>query len=301
MKRLLGLVTLLIACSSGTEAGSGDSSAAGALPIAHAGVSGAVSRTAGEGGGGANAGSAPLTAGSPAALAGAGGEPGEGGESSGGAPSAGAAAGSSGSTNQAGSQAAGNGGAAGNVGSAGTGGAAGSSTAGAAGTQSAPDPCAGAIHWDKNERWAELVTGTLRHFAGSLWKCQAADYCRFYPGNGEPNGWVAVAECSSGPVKEPECQCTTGTCCDGCYIRPPSYFCGEVVRYARCTGKAPLSCPGSKPDIEGDYWNLFCDGNAPGECTRWGAHTKFAGAGQCGSMGLVCVEQGDQASCAACN
>lgn len=78
-----------------------------------------------------------------------------------------------------------------------------------------------------------------------------------------------------------DCVCAAGPCCDGCHFLPPSHFCGEVVRSVRCF---------SGGTQEGDYWNLFCNGDAT-TCTRWAVHTKYA-AGVCAS-GVVCVGGAD--------
>lgn len=291
MKRLLGLVTLLIACSSGTEdRSSGPSETggdAGEQPVVHAGASGssagALARagTAGEGGGAASAGGASTAAGSPAALAGEGGESGEGGEAG-----AGGASGSSGSTHQAGSQAAGSGGAAGNGGSG--------------GGPVVPDACEGIPHWSPSARWTDYTKGDQRVFGGVLWHCQAPSVCTAYPGHSSSPGWFKDAECKGGPTNEvAACQCLSGQCCDGCYVRPRSYFCGEFVRTAQCLGPALNQCGGAQETIDKDYWNLFCDGAETATCSRWGAHTKYT-SGDCPSQ-TGCVEQGDQASCSVCN
>lgn len=294
--RLLGLVALLVACSSesGTlggdqvegggaagETGSANSGGSSAKPTAGAAPKGGGAQ-AGEPGGGA----------SPTDSAGQGGE-----TAAGGAPVG--VAGEGGAVSAVGM--AGDGGAPVIAGSGGSplseDGAAGAGDGGA--PVDLPDPCAGTVHWDKSERWAENIAGALRHFAGSLWECRSADYCRFYPGNGEPKGWVAVAECSSGPIKETECQCAAGACCDGCYVRPASYFCGEFVRTAQCLGPAVNQCGGAQDTIDKDWWNLFCDGTASATCSRWGAHTKYSN-GDCPAK-TGCVESGDQASCQACS
>ncbi len=85
---------------------------------------------------------------------------------------------------------------------------------------------------------------------------------------------------------EPACVCSTGPCCDGCHYLPPSHFCGEVIRSSECQ---------SNGRIDHDYWNLFCSGTEAAQCSRWGAHTKFAG-GECGS-GLTCSGAAGAASC----
>lgn len=70
---------------------------------------------------------------------------------------------------------------------------------------------------------------------------------------------------AAGAPAEPACECAAGACCDGCHIRPRTHFCGNVVRSTTCESGTLIS----------DHWNLFCDGTSAGECTRWGAHTKF--------------------------
>ncbi len=83
------------------------------------------------------------------------------------------------------------------------------------------------------------------------------------------------------------CECSTGACCDGCHVRPKTFFCGETERAARCTGGGAR--------IERDMWNLFCDGVSAGECTRWGARTRYSDT-PC-DTGTSCVADGNQARC----
>ncbi len=183
----------------------------------------------------------------------------------------------------------------------GSGGAA-SGAPGAGGVGGAPvvDPCAGAAHWSATARWSDYAKGDERAFGGFLWHCQSPAECTSYPGKSTSPGWIKDAECAGGPTDEvAACQCAAGTCCDGCYLRPRSYFCGEFVRTAQCLGSTVNQCGGATDTIDKDYWNLFCDGASAGECTRWGAHTKFSN-GDCPSN-TGCVEQGDQASCTACD
>lgn len=301
--RLLGLLLLLIACSSGTEAGSkavesggaagesatigagqgGSTAAAGTAP--RAGATGEA-MTAGEAAGGASAtGEGGGSAAQPGA--GAGGEPEDGGEAgAGGAPAGGmpTSGGSSGSASQAGSSAAGSG----------PGGAADSG-----GGPVMPDVCDGIPRWSPTERWTDYEQGDQRVFGGVLWHCQAPSVCTAYPGHASSPGWFKDAVCKSGPTNEvAACQCLTGQCCDGCYVRPSSYFCGEVVRTAQCTGPVVEQCGGARDTIDKDYWNLFCDGAESTTCSRWGAHKKYTN-GDCPAK-TGCVESGDQASCVAC-
>lgn len=295
--RLLGLVTLLVACSSGTQAGSGDTlevgGAAGDATEARAGassVAGSASAQAGAGGsatGGDIASAAgeagASVAGAPPVLIGVGGEAGEvgaGGE--GGAPISNG--GSGGSIHQGGTSTAG-------TGSAGT--------SGAGGGTVIPDPCDGIAHWNPSERWTDYVKGDQRVFGGILWHCQSTAVCTAYPGHASSPGWLKDADCKGGPTNEvAECQCLSGQCCDGCYVRPRSHLCGEVVRTAQCLGPVVNQCGGATDTIDKDWWNVFCDGAETTTCSRWGAHTKYTN-GDCPAK-TGCVESGDQASCNAC-
>lgn len=97
-------------------------------------------------------------------------------------------------------------------------------------------------------------------------------------------GGDATAGSGAGGEAPVDCVCAAGPCCDGCHFLSKSHFCGEVVRSLRCTNLG----------AEGDYWNLFCNGDAS-ECTRWGAHTKYASA-PCPD-GTSCVGPDGDASC----
>lgn len=296
--RLLGLALLLVACSSGTQAGSGDpletGGAAGEAPEVHAGSSSlagsselpraGAGASAGEGGASATSageGGAP-SAGSPPAPAGAGGEAGEGGAGGeGGAPISNG--GSGGSVHQGGTS---------------TGGTSSAGASSGGGTV-VPDPCEGVAHWSPAERWTNYTKGDQRVFGGVLWHCQSTSVCTAYPGHSSSPGWFKDAECKGGPTNEvAACQCLSGQCCDGCYVRPTSHFCGEVVRTAQCLGPVVNQCGGATDTIDKDWWNLFCDGAESTTCSRWGAHTKYSN-GDCPAK-TGCVESGDQASCNAC-
>lgn len=290
MRWLIALGLVVAACSgsgsdgpssSPSEAGAGgeDVSPSGGKPgaagaSARAGAPARGSEGAGAGGREADDGGAAGAGGSePATAAGQGGELVT--------PSGGSSTGSGGSP------------------AGGSSGTAGTATGGAGGSTTTPDPCEGVLPWDPKVPYTEIKKDELRTLRGELWKCSTPAFCTTYPGNETAPGWVKVAECADpNEGGEPACQCAAGMCCDGCYFRPSSYFCGEVERYARCTGNPHLQCPGVPPNIERDYWNLFCTGDTGGDCTRWAVHTKYAGPG-C-DAGLVCVESGDQASCVAC-
>jgi hypothetical protein len=285
MRSLLLATTLLLAAC-------GSSDAASFSPLFDGGAgrnSATVEVTGGDGPGSSQGGGASSSNEAPAGEAG---EPSAASANTGGNVTAGAGgkapgtsgAPSSGSGGQGGAGGASGGGAAGGGAGGLSGGGAGG--AGGAGGSGGPDPCASALHWNPKDRWDDNAVGVRRQFAGKLWECQAADYCRYFPGNGEPNGWAAIAECPSGPATEAACQCEEGACCDGCYFRPSSYFCGEVARSGQCLQNGSINL---------DYWNLFCTGDSTGECTRWGAHTKY-GTGPCPDNGL-CQETGDLATC----
>jgi hypothetical protein len=163
-----------------------------------------------------------------------------------------------------------------------------------------PDPCDGVPAWDPAVPYTELVKDELRTLRGQLWKCSSPAFCTTHPGHETAPGWVKVDECAS-PTEggEPACQCEEGACCDGCYFRPRSHFCGEVVRFAECAGNVVPACGGRLEDVRLDYWNLFCGGDTGGDCERWGAHTKDT-LSDCGQQS-GCVESGNQAACVPCS
>lgn len=171
---------------------------------------------------------------------------------------------------------------------------------GSGGEGGAPaDACEGVLPWDPIVPWTELVKNELRTLRGELWRCSSQAQCTTYPGHETAPGWKKVADCADpNEGGEPACQCAAGACCDGCYFRPRSHFCGEVVRYTSCRGDVVQACGGATETLDRDYWNLFCTGDTGGECTRWGAHTRFHGL-TC-EQGTGCLESGDQASCSAC-
>jgi hypothetical protein len=294
---------LLCACSGNTDGGltaSGWSgSSGGTAPLTQAGASaGAEPLAAHAGGSGASAssGSAPTAA---AGRDGAGATAGSGGTTGGGG-SGGAltvVVGGAGAS-QGGSPASGTGGETQIGGSAGSGGAGESEAGGEGGAPMiTPDPCEGVKHWSPTDKITDYTPrpsdadgswqGDLRVFGGILWAAQAASGCQTYPGrNPGYEGWLEIATCAGGPINETAaCQCASGACCDGCYLRPSSYFCGEVVRAVRC----------SSGGEEGDYWDLFCDGLSGGDCKRWGAHSKYAN-GSCAS-GVTCQSSSAETAC----
>jgi hypothetical protein len=304
MLKCLGLGMLLVACSS--ESGLVSSESVGGVggERVTAGTSGASASTpaggtaaASSGAGGSRADAGDGGAGEAGALIG-------GGSAGGAHPEEGGAAGSLASAGAGAGGATGNAGATSASGSAG-GGASGSSgsggaTAGAGGSTTQPDPCTGERHWDPNQRWTDYEQGDQRVFGGVLWHCQSPSLCTAYPGHSSSPGWFKDAECAGGPTSEvAACQCTSGQCCDGCYVRPTSHFCGEFVRKTSCYGATVAACGGATKTLDRDYWNLFCDGAESAQCTRWGAHTKYHPL-EC-AAGSGCVEQGDQASCGVCN
>jgi len=59
------------------------------------------------------------------------------------------------------------------------------------------------------------------------------------------------------------CECSSGPCCDGCHAFPSTHLCAS--NQVRTT-----SCPvGLGPDISRQYADLYCDGAATDNCTRW--------------------------------
>jgi len=164
--------------------------------------------------------------------------------------------------------------------------AGGSGAGGTGDTDPGPDPCEGMPAWDSAESWTEYEVGEQRLVNGELWHCQAPMFCHTYPGHPDAPGWFFDGKCNDpGAGGEPACQCADGECCDGCYFLPRSHFCGEVPRYGECNANGQL---------ELDYWNLFCNGDAT-VCSRWAVHTKDV-TGYC-DQGTSCEETGDMASC----
>lgn len=278
----MGLLLLAVACSSGAVgSGGGDDGEAGAggEPRAGAGAgasSGAVAGKGSSGGADASGGLGAEGGGEPA-LAGAGGGNTQPSAGAGGDPSSSAEAGAGGRAH------AGDGG-----GPAPDPDPLGNAGAGGETTDPSPDPCEGKTPWDPQASWTEYSQNEQRAFGGVLWRCQNPQFCGTYPGSPSAPGWLKVEDCAGGPTGEvAPCQCEEGACCDGCYFRPRSYFCGETSRYQRCTESGSL---------EHDYWNLFCNGDTGGDCDRWAVHTKYAG-GPCGA-GASCVEtSNDAAAC----
>ena len=329
MLKRLGLGLLLVACSSESQA-IGDDEAGGSSGAADTIAIGSAARTAGRGvagsasgggmtvGGGMTSAAAGATGGASVAGGGQGGSAGaavagsgdQGGSAvvvsagtgggpiaSGGGASAGAAAESAGDSGSGGMATGGDG--------AGSAGAAVGGTGGGA-----PDPCAGVAHWSPTDKITDYTPrppdaegywrGDLRVFGGILWAAQQGWGCQTYPGHDDLSGWLKIDICAGGPVAETAaCQCSAGQCCDGCYLRPSSYFCGEVVRTAQCLGPVVNQCGGATKTLGGDSWSLFCDGETATECTRWGRHVNFP-LSDCPRQ-TGCVENGDQASCVACN
>jgi hypothetical protein len=198
------------------------------------------------------------------------------------------------------------GGTSGSGGTAGTGGEGGSdgSTAGTGGTGDPdpdPDPCEGVPAWSPTESWTNYEVDEKRVVSGQVWRCKNPMFCHTYPGHQSSNSWILVGDCHDPNAGgSPACQCSSGTCCDGCYFRPQSHFCGEVPRDSMCSGNAVPACPGAKRRIELDYWNLFCNGDS-NQCTRWAVHTKYSSQ-EC-AVGTVCIDSGGgdlSASCKAC-
>jgi hypothetical protein len=282
MRGLLGLGLLVLACgSTASESGAGGVAGESAVnaggETSGAGHAGWPSTGGGEG---ALAGSASTTgamanlAGSSMSGSSAGGSSGESGAVGGGSGgiSAGRSAGGGSTAGTSGSHVGGS-----DTSGAGEGGeSAGGGDAGAGGqggSSSEPDPCESVAHWSPTETWPNYEANARRVFGGILWKCTNATFCQSYPGPASP-GWLEVTECAGGPKNEvAACQCQAGTCCDGCYFRPTNYFCGEVVRSSSCINNS----------VDKDYWNLFCSGDTGGDCSRWGAHTKYT-TGSCGAL-----------------
>lgn len=302
MYRLLALGILVGACSGNvaqeaTPSGGAGADPTGSSPMVRGDVSSSGSSvTATAGSGGAD----NATAGATAA-----------GSSQAGAITTGGSDGQppSGGSSGAGATAAGTGGVPAQAGATGEAGAApveaqgGDGVAGGEAAAGAPaDPCAGVAHWNPTDKITDYTKrpadadsswhGDLRVFGGILWAAQEPGGCQTYPGHSSGHeGWLEIATCAGGPVTETAaCQCAAGSCCDGCYLRGQSYFCGETVRAVRCSAGH-----GGVVDSEGDYWNLFCDGLSAGDCTRWAAHTKFA-SGVCQS-GVTCTSTTDETSC----
>lgn len=195
MRRLLGLVALLVACS-GTDvpaAAGGASGASGSESIAPGGVAGASGGTAGAAaapsGGSASAGENSGQAGdSPA--------DGEGGDAGAESNTGGTVAGASGQ-----------GGGAGLGGSSG----AGADTGGTGGSVASGGASGGGAGGG-----TDSLTGGSAGAGGTTGGAGAGGSGGAAGSDGEP------------------CVCSTGTCCDGCHFRPKSYFCGEVSRSQRC-------------------------------------------------------------------
>jgi hypothetical protein len=282
MRSLILGLALLVACSSETAGN-------GSTPPPPVGGSSSEAGSAGsDATGGTKLGGGGSGAGMPSAQAGSGGVA-TGGVSSGGGGTGGAAAGNAGGGNAPLAGAPDGGTSAGDGGSSAAGEGGGPAEAGSGGEAGAApaDPCEGVAHWSATERWTDYTKGALRVFGGVLWKAQAPAGCETYPDYRASDGWIKVIDCAGGPVSETApCQCAAGACCDGCYLRPTSYFCGEVVRTAQCLANNTL---------DRDYWNLFCAGDDGGACTRWGAHTKYT-TGDCPAQ-TTCTETGDQAAC----
>jgi hypothetical protein len=290
MRRWLGLLLIVLGCSSNVEVPGSAGAGAGGSPSSESGAAGASAEMAGRSSGGTKS-SAGAGADAGAAIGGGGSAGGGASGGSGGEvadASGGADASTGGMPDGAGGEPA-MGGAAGSPGGAASGGAGGE----------VADACDGYTHWSPTEKWTDYQQNDRRVFGGVLWRCQAPQFCVSYPGSSSSPGWFKVEDCAGGPTNEvAACQCASGTCCDGCYLRPRSHLCGEVVRTAQCVGDAAPECSGAKDGIDKDWWNLFCNGDST-ECTRWGAHTKFTN-GNCPTK-TYCTEQGDQASCNACS
>jgi hypothetical protein len=289
MRWLIALGLVVAACSgSGTDGPSNAPEGAGDAGEASPGAGkGGATATAGTASGGAGGESIPAEGGAGGALP----------VSSSGAPAgvSGAGTGGESEAGQGGSSVATAG--AGSTGGIGPAPQAGSG--GEAGSSPDPDACAGVPAWDETVPWTALTKDELRTLRGELWKCSSPAFCTTHPGHETAPGWVKVDDCAdSNEGGEPACQCEEGACCDGCFFRPRAHFCGEVLRSASCHDEAIPSCGGGQKDIDRDYWNLFCNGDTGGDCTRWGAHTKFT-YGTC-PQGTGCIESGDQASCVAC-
>jgi hypothetical protein len=172
-------------------------------------------------------------------------------------------------------------------------------TSGTGGTITKPDPCEGVLPWDPAVPYTKLEKDELRTLRGELWKCSSPAFCTTHPGHETAPGWQKVDDCSDpNEGGEPACQCEEGACCDGCYFRPRAHFCGEVVRTVECANSPVANCGGMKEATWSDYWNLFCGGDTGGDCTRWGAHTRYE-LDQCESSS-GCKASGDQASCVDC-
>ncbi len=123
------------------------------------------------------------------------------------------------------------------------------------------------------ESWTNYEVDEKRVVSGQVWRCKNPMFCHTYPGHPSSNSWFLVGDCHDPNAGgSPACQCSEGACCDGCYFRPQSHFCGEVARDTMCLGDDVPACTGAKDGIRLDYWNLFCNGDS-NQCTRWGAHT----------------------------
>jgi hypothetical protein len=264
----------------------GGSAAPAGAASGGAGVGGSL------GGGGAGGGATSGSSGEGGAL-GESGAPGGAGDSlagAGGDPTGGGSAGSGGSGSSGGGAGGGAGGSAGTA----SGGQAG--TAGSGGT-GVPDECEGVPHWSATETWHDYQAGDRRVFGGRAWTCLNPYFCYSYPGS--TDSWAKSNVCAGGLTDEvAACQCQQGTCCDGCYYRPPTYSCGQGVRTAQCIGAVVPACGAGTKYLDQDYWSLFCGGDTGGEC-NWGGHVKYVDS-SCGA-GTGCLEEGDQASCQACN
>lgn len=258
-------------------ASAGGSSSSGS---SNSGVGGTPSISS-SGTGAATSGGAGGTAGTGASPGGSGGTAGDGVSGTAGEGSGGSAAGAGGAQ----------GGSSGSSGAGGTSGGDGGTSEGGEGGEGGlpdpgPDPCEGVPAWDPNETWHDYSVNEKRVVSGEVWRCQVPHACHTYPGGDTVyQGWIFVAECNDPSAGgSPACQCDSGECCDGCYLRGQNHFCGEVPRYGNCDNGY----------LELDYWNLFCNGDAT-VCNRWAVHTKDTTA-FC-DQGTVCQESGEMASC----
>ncbi len=64
------------------------------------------------------------------------------------------------------------------------------------------------------------------------------------------------------PDAGPDCECSSGPCCDGCSFRPVTHRCAtEVVYSSRCTNPSE-ACPGYHDRISEDFGDIYCPGDA---------------------------------------
>ncbi len=69
------------------------------------------------------------------------------------------------------------------------------------------------------------------------------------------------------------CECSTGSCCDGCYFKSYGAFCGSFVSKSYCSPNLDsVACPGYADTIVREWRNQFCSGvseSCDGHTAAW--------------------------------